>query len=120
MKNSALLVTGTLTMTPPGTNLAPRKMVFQRVRQGLGNILGRPHADLQLRAHVVPADPKTTAQIARRDLMAAAVTRWHASTASDKSEWKIIAENRSISVFNACISDTLNNYELVAGILVKK
>jgi len=116
----ALLITKTLTFTP---NNPPRpfgRYVFQRVRPGLGNLPGFPHLALQLRAHVIPIDPKTAAQMARRDLMRAAVARWHTSTDQDKAQWKINAQDRSISVFNSCISDTLRNFELIAGVLTKK
>jgi len=114
-----LLITGTLKIQPPGTSDPPRKMVFQRVRAGLGNLPDFPGLNVQLRQHVIPVDPKTSAQIARRDLMRAAVAFWHASTTQDKDAWKITAQKRHISVFNACISDVLRNYHLDGGVLVK-
>lgn len=119
LKNTLLLITQSLTFTPDNPPRPHGRYTFQRVRPGLGNVPSRPSLDLQLRRHVVPLDPKTPAQIARRDLMRAAVARWRASTSQDKAEWKIIAQNRSISVFNAAISDTLNNYHLDGGLLVK-
>ena len=119
MKKTAMLITGTLKMTPPGTVAPPVKMVFQRVRAGLGNAGKYGSMDVQLRQHVVPADPKTTAQMARRDLMRAAVARWHSMTTKDKDAFQKTAENRAITVFNAVISDTLRNYHLVGGTLTK-
>ena len=115
----ALLITKPLTFAPTNPPRPLGKYVFQRVRPGFGNVTGRKARDLQLRLHVIPLAPMPAAQLARRALMAAAVTRWHASTDQDKAEWKINAQNRSISVFNASISDTLKNYHLEAGILVK-
>lgn len=114
-----LHITGTLKMTPPGTVEPPRKMVFQRVRPGLGNLPEFPGLALQLREHVIPADPRTPAQVARRNLMAAAVARWRARTPADVTAWTIISRARNIPLFNACCSDTLRNYHLDGGTLVK-
>lgn len=117
MKKTAILITGTLKMTPPGTVDPPVKMVFQRVRAGLGNAGKFGSMDVQLRQHVIPADPKTAAQIARRDLMRAAVARYRAMTGIDLDPFKKTAEKRRISVFNAVVSDTLKNYHLSGGVL---
>lgn len=117
MKKTAMLITGTLKMTPPGTVAPPVKMVFQRVRAGLGNAGKYGSMDVQLRQHVVPADPKTAAQMARRDLMRAAVARYRAMTGIDLDPFKKTAEKRRITVFNAVISDTLRNYHLSGGVL---
>ena len=116
----ALLITKTLTFTPTNPPRPHGKYVFQRVAPGKGNIAGRPAWDLQLRAHVIPVDPQTPAQVARRDHFRAAVAFWHASTAQDREQWKKTAENRSIPVFNAALSDLLQNYNYVDGLLVKK
>ncbi len=117
MKN--LLITKTLTFKPDDPTLPLGKYVFQRVRPGLGNLPDRPHLDLQLRRHVIPTDPQTIAQIARRDLFRAAVARWRAPLPGDLDRWKTTAQNRSIPVFNAALSDVLLNYHLDGGLLVK-
>ena len=114
-----LLITGTLTFDPADPLKPLGKYVFQRVRPGFGNLPDRKALDLQLRRHVVPIDPKTSAQMARRALMAAAVARWHARTPADLERWKPIAHERNIPMFNACCSDTLKNYHLSGGILVE-
>jgi len=113
-----LLITGTLIIVPPGTSLPPRKMVFQRVRRGLGNLPDKSNTGHQLRAHVIPFDPKSAAQIARRDLMRAAVTRYRSPVGDDLTRWKRIATARNIPLFNAACSDILRNYTLQGGTLV--
>lgn len=118
--NEFMTITKTLTFQPTNPPRPHGKYVFQRVAPGRGNVAGRPAWDLQLRAHVIPIDPMTPAQIARRDHFRAAVALWHASTNQDKEQWKKTAQNRSIPVFNACLSDLLRNYILVDGVLVKK
>lgn len=113
-----LTITKTLTFEPEELGLPFGKYVFQRVAPGRGNVPGRPRADLQLRRHVIPADPETPAQIARRDLFRAAVERWHARTPSDLDHWKQTAHKKRIPLFNACLSDTLKHYHLENGVLV--
>lgn len=115
----ATLITGTLTFKPNDPTLPLGKYVFQRVAKGQGNLPDRPTLDLQLRRHVIPLDPMTPAQLARRALMAAAVARWRARTSADLERWAPIAKNKNIPLFNACCSDTLKNYHLVGGILVE-
>lgn len=115
----ALLITKTLTFKPADPLLPLGKYVFQRVRPGYGNLPDRPALDLQLRRHVIPIDPKTAAQMARRALFAAAVARWRAPIGDDMERWKTNAQNRSIPVFNAAVSDVLRNYHLDGGLLVK-
>ena len=117
MKN--LLITKTLTFKPDDPLLPLGKYVFQRVRPGYGNLIDRPRLDLQLRRHVVPTDPKTVAQMARRALFAAAVARWRAPIGDDMERWSTTAQNRSIPVFNAALSDVLLNFHLDGGLLVK-
>lgn len=114
-----LELTGTLKFKPADPLLPLAKYTFQRTAPAKGNLKGFGLFDRQMRRHVIPLDPKTLSQVARRDLMRAAVARWHASTAQDKNQWKSDALNRAISVFNASIADTLKNYHLVNGVLVK-
>lgn len=104
-----LLITGTLTFKPANPLLPKAKYVFQRVAPGAGNLTERPGLDLQMRRHVIPVDPMTPAQLARRALMAAAVARWHATPPQDRQQWAGLAKSRSISLFNASVSDYLKN-----------
>lgn len=119
LKKHALFITGTLHLANPPTGGTPGRYTFQRVRAGFGNLPGGTGYDMQIRRTVTPADPMTPAQMARRALMAAAVARWHAMTTQDKAAFEKKAENRSITVFNAVISDTLKNWHLVDGVLVQ-
>ena len=114
-----LLITKTLTFKPDDPALPFGKYVFQRVAPGKGNLPDRKALDLQLRRHVIPIDPMTPAQIARRDLFRAAVARWRAPMGDDLDRWELIAQKRSIPLFNACLSDILKNWHLEGAILVK-
>jgi hypothetical protein len=119
LKKNVLDIRGSINLIDAGPGRLPGRYVFQKTAPGLGNIPGFPAADRQMRRHVVPLDPMTASQIARRDLFRAAVARWRAPVGDDMQRWKIIAENRSIPVFNACLSDILSNYHLSGGLLVK-
>lgn len=103
-KNHALDVRGTLYLQDPPDGLPPGRYTFQKTAAGHGNIEGFAHADMQLRRHVVPADPKTSAQLARRTAFAAAVASWHAATQEQREAVRPLAERRQISLFNAWIS----------------
>lgn len=83
--------------------------VYQRVRSGLGNVEGVAGDNLQLRAHVIPYDPKTAAQLARRALMAAAVALWHTFTPDEKKAWRAAGKARSLPGFNAWVSHYLRS-----------
>lgn len=103
MKTS-LLITGTLTEQDQTGLTPPEKVVYQRVAKGHGNITMPNTFDLQRRRHVVPADPKTSAQLARRAAFAAAVASWHTATQEQREAVRPLADRRRISLFNAWIS----------------
>lgn len=75
--------------------------VFQRVAPGLGNVPEDPTRSLQKRRHVVPADPKTPAQLARRSRFAAGVAAWHALDSNSKRYWRALGARLGISGINA-------------------
>lgn len=114
-----LIVTGTLTETSSTAGGVTERVVYQRVAKGFGNITTKHSFDLQRRRHVVPADPRTQSQVARRGLMAAAVARWKNTPPADRVQWAQLAKSRNIPLFSASCSDTLKNYHLVNGALVK-
>ena len=67
---------GTIVFEPEGASSGPVKKVYQRVGDGLGNVPGIPRRNLQLRAHVIPTDPQTAAQLACRQRFADAMAAW--------------------------------------------
>lgn len=87
--------------TAPGGS---RRVVFQRVGRGLGNVPGSPLRNLQVRRHVVPADPRTLAQQARRLHLKNAVAAWHLLTPEEKLAYVPDAKRRRITPFNQFIS----------------
>jgi hypothetical protein len=87
--------------------------VFQGVRAGLGNIPGYPKKDRQIRRYVRPADPKTPAQIFRRNLFRAAVQLWNEMPPHVQMEWQKLDNGRRVSGINAWLS-----YALKGGIAI--
>lgn len=101
--NLALEYTGTVD-TPTG------KVTFQRVRAGFGNLRGFGAYNLQMRAHVIPADPKTPAQLQRRAIMALAVAAWKAAAPEVKALFVPAAKARNITPYMAFVSQYLKSY----------
>lgn len=104
MKAITITVRGSLFLSEPGSSLPPGRYTFQKVAPGLGNVPGVRHSDLQMRRTVIPADPQTPAQLARRAALAAAVAAWHAAPPEDREQYRPLAARRQISLFNAWIS----------------
>lgn len=74
-----------------------QKMVYQRVFPGRGNILRNGAATLQLRRHVIPADPKTIDQVEQRGKMSTAVANWQALNQQQKNVYNEKAEDSGLS-----------------------
>lgn len=79
-----LLGTKTVWVPQPDPQAPPVRMVLQRTAPGLGNVEGARERRLQLRAHVIPADPRTPAQLAQRAAFAAAQTAFYALSPGDR------------------------------------
>lgn len=105
-----LTISGTLSFCPTNPPRPCGKYVYQRVRAGLGNVAGVPLNNLQLRAHVIPYDPMTPAQLACRQRMRDAVAGWHLLTPEQKAQWRSAANLTMISPFNAYISAYLRAF----------
>lgn len=76
------------------------KKVAQRTAKGRGNAPGFADRAQQIRAHVIPADPKTPAQLARRAAFAAAMAGWSALTPAQKQTYNDRANALKISGVN--------------------
>lgn len=109
IKTEVLDIRGTVTECPPVAPLVCEKVVYQKVRAGLGNISNGGRYDRQRRAWVKPHDPMTPAQLARRAKFADAVATWHVMSEEQKKAWKSDAKNKNISTFNAYISAFMKN-----------
>lgn len=92
----SLLPTGTITEIDPSTGL-PIKKVYQRVHKEFGNIQTPGARGLQRRAHVIPADPRTAAQLTQRSKLATAVVAWQALSDVVKDQWRKKAERTGLT-----------------------
>lgn len=78
--------------------------LFSDIRNALGDSVvfsmwkGRPY----FRSYVIPANPQTNKQLARRDLLTKLVARWGEIATSDeiKAEWNAEGLNQLISGYN--------------------
>jgi len=82
--------------------------VFQKTAPGRGNIPGDRTRSLQNRAYVIPFDPATPAQLARRAAFAAAVAAWHALSPPERAEYDARAKRMAISGFNLYLREVLS------------
>jgi hypothetical protein len=87
------------TITEPAANPAqpPERWVYQRTYPGLGNIPGDPTRSRQRRRHVVPADPRTPAQLAQRARLAAASAAWRDLPDHDRQLWIAAAKSSQLT-----------------------
>jgi len=81
--------------------------VIQGVRAGLGNVPDHPRRDVQMRRWVIPQDPKTDAQRARRLLFAIWVSNWQQLPPEEKKQWRDIGAARALPGFCAYLSHHL-------------
>jgi len=97
---------GKITQTKTGDS-GPLLWVYQRTHPDHGNVRQVGSYGLQLRRHVIPYDPKTPAQIARRATFRDAVQSWQALDHATKEQWKRAARSSQRSGYNHFISYTM-------------
>lgn len=93
------------TITQAKTEGAPLlKWVYQRVHPDYGNLPSPIAAGLQIRAHVIPYDPETPAQLSRRELFRLAVLDYQGLTQPERDALKQEAVPLNMTGFNLHIS----------------
>lgn len=97
------LPTGTISATR-AVDPAVQKWVYQRTGHGFGNLGNRGSHDLQVRRHVIPRDPRTARQLARRAWFQRGIEMWQETTPEERASWKKAGLPRSIPAYNAFIS----------------
>ena len=90
----------------------PFKLVYQRVRKGLGNIETQGRFDLQIRHQAAIIDKKSPAQLQGRARMAAAVLAWQGLAEGDKAVFRERAVNKHMTGFNLFIHQFCNDHLL--------
>jgi hypothetical protein len=100
IRSLGLRLAGILWVAAADPAQPPIKKVAQRVGLGLGNVPGDPARRQQIRAHVIPLDPKTPAQLARRAHFAAAMAAWASLDPSQRAAWNADARPLKISGVN--------------------
>lgn len=101
-----------LSLTPRGSlNFCPAapprpcgRYVYQLTAYGKGNVPDDPTGRLQLRRWVMPADPRTPAQVAHRAAFAAAVAAWQSMPQEARDSWRIPGKARNLPAYNAFLS----------------
>jgi len=99
-KPPGLSLHGVIWLPGPTPESPPVKKIAQRCGAGLGNVPGDTRRRQQIRAHVIPYDPKTAGQMARRAAFAAAMAEWAALSPAEKQEFNRQAKPLKISGVN--------------------
>jgi hypothetical protein len=81
----------------------PFKMVYQRVRKGLGNLEDTGGMGLQFRVQALITDKKSAAQLKSRARMAAAVAAYQVLTIGEKENLKEAALDLHMTGYNLFI-----------------
>jgi hypothetical protein len=100
-------IRGILTECTATTPQTCETVVYQATAPGLGNISNGGRFDRQRRRWVIPHDPRTPAQLARRARFASGVAAWQAMDTTARQAWHWLGEQRRISSFNAFLSNHL-------------
>ena len=108
-------IKGKLSLTPADPPRPAGRYVFQRVRAGLGNITSEPARNMQLRAHVIPIDPKTPAQLSRRSLFAQAVLAWQSATPEQKAEAATAGVDARLPAYQWFVGDYIRHANPASG-----
>jgi hypothetical protein len=80
-------IAGTLWLPDPDHPGRQIRKVAQLTAYGKGNVPGSPHRRQQIRAHVIPYDPATPAQLACRARFADAMNAWHTTDDTTQRDW---------------------------------
>ncbi len=99
-----LAVRGKICFDPEQPDRPPGCYVYQRTAPGKGNIPTDPARALQLRAWVIPADPRTPSQLAQRNTMREAVAAWQAMPQPARDAWRAQGLARNLPAYNAFLS----------------
>lgn len=114
---AALELRGTVTECTDDPAPVCAKYVYQRVAPGAGNIAGDPTRSHQRRRYVIPADPRTVPQLARRHLFKLAVIAYHVTPEAYDAEARRIQVARHLPYYHAWLSAYLKNPPPPVGIL---
>lgn len=109
MTTPYLEINGTITEDDPANPGQTIRICYQRVAPGTGNLPGNGTYNRQRRRVVIPTDPKTPAQLARRQKLTTAVAAWRALSPQLKATWNTIGAKRALPGYNAFISAHMRN-----------
>ena len=90
----------------------PFKMVYQRVRKGLGNLEDNGHMGLQFRVQALITDKKSTAQLQSRARLAAAVTAYQTLPFTEKEALKLAALGLHMTGYNLFIKQFCETHNI--------
>lgn len=102
--HNSIRLRGTITECTTGPAPTCARWTYQRTAPGKGNLPGSGAFDYQRRRTVVPSDPRTPAQVARRATFREAVAEWQALPEPARATWRAAADGLPLSGYNLYIS----------------
>lgn len=105
----ALDIKGTLTLCDDADCTTSHKVVFQGCSAASANYFVGNHQPRMMRAYVIPYDPKTGPQLARRQKFRDGATAWDALAPSIKNQWKAAGSARGLTGYNVFMSEFLRH-----------
>lgn len=85
-------------------------VVYQKVAKGYGSLDIPGRDNLQRRAHVIPTDYRTAAQLAQRARLSNATLAWQALDEPTRATWRAQAKGQRRSGFNLFVRDWLRTH----------
>lgn len=105
-----LTIKGKLHTTPNDPPRPTGRYVFQQCAPGTGNIPSDVSGRTMVRRHVYPTNPRTSAQLAHRGRMAAAVRAWHTTTPSERDALRASAAREGLSAYHIFVADYIRTH----------
>lgn len=112
MKTKTLQIRGTLTCETEDPPRPLARQVFQRTARGSGNVMSDPERRLQVRAHVIPTNPRTPPQQAHRSSFAAAVAAWQVTSPETRTDAARAGALVNLPAYHYFLSRTLKGLPL--------
>jgi len=94
-----------------------RRVVYQGTGAAFANLYNKHGRPRMKRVWILPPDPLTAPQAARRETMRQAVAAWQAADAAERESARHVANTKGISLYMAYVSKYLKANHPSTGIL---
>jgi len=107
---NSLRITGTLTCAVPDASKPLGRYVFQRTRQGHGNVATDTTRTLQIRVWSAGTNPQTPAQQINRAAFADAVAAWQLLPSADRAQLRLDAVGTNMNAYQLWLKRSMTTF----------